>query len=50
MQSVKLAVDMFRNKDFGAVVPDYYDENVSVKVIKLIQSYTGVINKKIWGK
>ena len=41
---------MNRNHDFGLTVPDYADTNVSVKVVKLIQSYTGIINKMVWRK
>ena len=50
LQSVSLAVDMVRNGDSGNPVPDYTDENVSVKVVKIIQSYTGVVNKMVWRK
>lgn len=50
LQAVNLAVEMNANGDFGLTVPDYADENVSVKVIKLIQSYTGIINKMVWRK
>lgn len=50
LQSVDLAVEMNKNKDYGIPVPDYVDENVSDKVIKIIQSYTGVINKMVWRK
>lgn len=50
LQAVDLAVEMNKNKDFGISVPDYTDENVSDKVIKIIQSYTGVINKMVWKK
>ena len=41
---------MNRNKDFGLPVPDYTDLNVSDKVVKIIQSYTGVVNKMVWRK
>jgi UDP-N-acetylglucosamine 2-epimerase len=38
------------NGDHGIPVPDYLEENVSTRVIKIIQSYTGVVNKVVWGK
>ncbi len=50
LQAVRTAVDMVRNGDNGIPVPDYLDENVSDKVVKLIQSYTGVVNKMVWRK
>lgn len=50
LQAVDLAVEMNRNRDFGVPVPDYADENVSDKVVKIIQSYTGVVNKMVWRK
>lgn len=50
LQAVDTAVSMNRNGDLGLPVPDYTDENVSTKVVKLIQSYTGVINKMVWRK
>lgn len=50
LQAVELAVEMNKNSDLGTNVPDYVDENVSNKVVKLIQSYTGVINKMVWRK
>lgn len=50
LQAVDTAVEMNRNGDLGIPVPDYTDENVSDKVIKIIQSYTGVINKMVWRK
>ena len=50
LQSVDLAVEMVKNGDNGVPVPDYTDENVSDKVVKIIQSYTGVINKMVWRK
>ena len=50
LQAVDLAVDMYKNGDLGITVPDYEDANVSVKVVKMIQSYTGIINKKVWEK
>jgi len=50
LQAVELAVEMFANGDLGTDVTDYTDENVSVKVIKIIQSYVGVVNKMVWRK
>ena len=50
LQAVDTAVEMNRNGDHGIPVPDYTDENVSDKVIKIIQSYTGVVNKMVWRK
>lgn len=50
LQAVDTAVEMNNNGDNGAPVPDYMDENVSTKVVKLIQSYTGVVNKMVWRK
>ena len=41
---------MTKNKDLGIPVPDYIDENVSTKVVKIIQSYTGIIDKVVWRK
>lgn len=50
LQAVDLAVKMHANGDDPADVPDYIDKNVSTKVIKIIQSYTGIINKMVWRK
>lgn len=50
LQAVDMAVEMKRNGDLGVDVPDYMDENVSTKVVKIIQSYTGIINKMVWRK
>ena len=50
LQSVETAVEMNKNGDFGIPVPDYIEENVSTKVVKIIQSYTGVVNKMVWRK
>ena len=50
VQAVELAVVMNKNKDLGIPVPDYIDENVSDKVVKIIQSYTGIVNKMVWRK
>ena len=48
LQSVITAVEMVENGDNGIPVPDYVEENVSTKVVKLIQSYTGIVNKMVW--
>lgn len=50
LQAVDTAVAMNANGDYGIAVPTYCDENVSTKVVKLIQSYTGVVNKMVWRK
>ena len=50
LQAVDTAVEMVKNGDNGIPVPDYVEENVSTKVVKLIQSYTGVVNKMVWRK
>jgi len=50
LQAVDTAVEMVQNGDNGIPVPNYTDENVSTKVVKLIQSYTGVVNKMVWRK
>ncbi len=50
LQAVTTAVDMNDNGDHGIPVPNYVEENVSTKVVKLIQSYTGVVNKMVWRK
>ena len=50
LQAVDTAVDMNRRGDYGIPVPDYTDGNVSTKVVKIIQSYTGVVNKIVWRK
>ena len=50
LQAVETAVEMQKNRDIGLSVPDYMDTNVSIKVVKLIQSYTGVVNKMVWRK
>jgi len=50
LQAVDTAVEMVRNADNGIPVPDYIDENVSDKVVKIIQSYVGVVNKMVWRK
>lgn len=50
LQAVDVAVEMNKNNDLGLPVPDYIDLNVSDKVVKIIQSYTGVVNKMVWRK
>ena len=50
LQAVDTAVAMNENGDFGIPVPNYVEENVSTKVVKIIQSYTGVVNKMVWRK
>ena len=50
LQAVDVAVEMVRDGHWGLPVPDYVDENVSDKVVKIIQSYVGVVNKMVWRK
>ena len=50
LQAVNTAITMNQNGDYGIPVPDYVEENVSTKVVKIIQSYTGVVNKMVWRK
>lgn len=50
LQAVDTAVEMNRNGDYGIPVPYYTEENVSTKVVKIIQSYVGVVNKMVWRK
>lgn len=50
LQSVDIAVELVKNGDYGTPVPNYTDENVSTKVVKIIQSYVGVVNKMVWRK
>ncbi len=50
LQAVDVAVAMNRNGDLGIPVPDYVDENVSIKVVKIIQSYTGIVDRMVWRK
>jgi UDP-N-acetylglucosamine 2-epimerase (non-hydrolysing) len=50
LQAVSTAVTMNTNGDYGTPVPDYLDENVSTKVVKIIQSYVGIVNKMVWRK
>ena len=50
LQAVETAVSMNENGDYGIPVPEYVEENVSTKVVKIIQSYTGVVDKMVWRK
>lgn len=50
LQAVSIAVELEADSNQGIPVPDYRDENVSTKVVKLIQSYTGIVNKMVWRK
>ena len=50
LQAVDTAIEMNRNSDHGIPVPDYINENVSTKVVKIIQSYVGIVNKMVWRK
>ena len=50
LQAVETAVEMNKEGDFGIPVPDYTEENVSTKVVKIIQSYTGIVNRMVWRK
>ena len=50
LQAIDTAVEMNKNGDFGTPVPDYTDENIATKVIKIVQSYTGIVNKMVWRK
>lgn len=50
LQAVELAIKMNKDNEIGEIVPDYIETNVSTKVVKLIQSYTGVVNKMVWRK
>ena len=50
LQAVDTAVEMYKNQDYGMPVPDYIEENVSTKVVKIIQSYTGVVDRMVWRK
>lgn len=50
LQAVDMAVKMSENGDLGVNVPDYIDENVSTKVVKIIQSYTSIVNRMVWRK
>ena len=50
LQAVDTAVELVQNGDYGTPVPNYTDENISTKVVKIIQSYTGIVNKMVWRK
>ena len=50
LQAVDVAVSMNENENLGLPVENYVDENVSTKVVKIIQSYTGIVNKMVWRK
>ena len=50
LQSVDIAVELIKDGNHGIPVPDYIDENVSTKVVRIIQSYVGVVNKMVWRK
>ena len=50
LQAVDTAVEMNKNGDYGTPVPDYLEENVSTKVVKIIQSYMEIVNKMVWRK
>ena len=50
LQAVTTAIDMNEAGDYGIPVPDYVEENVSTKVVKIIQSYTRIVDKMVWRK
>lgn len=50
LQAVDIAVEMNLSGDLGTPVPDYVEENVSDKVVKVIQSYTDIVNRVVWRK
>ena len=50
LQAVDTAVELNKNGQYGIPVPDYVEENVSTKVVKIIQSYVGIVNKMVWRK
>ena len=50
LQGVDTAAGLVKDREYGTPVPDYTDENVSTKVVKIIQSYVGIINKMVWRK
>ncbi len=50
LQTVETAITMHQQGDYGIPVSDYMDENVSTKVVNIIQSYTGIINRMVWRK
>ena len=49
-QAIELAIAIKENNEPSALIPDYTDVNVSIKVIKIIQSFTSIVNKVVWGK
>ena len=50
LQAVDTAVELCKDGQHGIPVPDYVDENVSTKVVKIVQSYVGIVNKMVWRK
>ncbi len=50
LQSVDFAVEMVRNRDLGVPVPDYADLNVSGKVVRIVQSHVGIVDRMVWRK
>lgn len=50
LQAVDMAVRMNENNELGLLIPSYQDENISIKVVKLIQSYTNIVNTTVWKK
>ncbi|MBQ0026240.1 MAG: UDP-N-acetylglucosamine 2-epimerase (non-hydrolyzing), partial [Lachnospiraceae bacterium] len=50
LQAVELATAMNAAGDYGTPVPDYTDEHVAMRVVKIIQSYVGIVNKMVWRK
>ena len=50
LQAVDTAVELCKDGHHGIPVPDYVDENVSTKVVKIVQSYVGIVNKMVWRK
>ena len=50
LQAIELAVNMTKAGDLPVPVPDYMDVNISTKVVKIIQSYTGIVDKFVWRK
>ena len=50
LQAVETAVELAKDADSALPVPDYTDKNVSDKIVRLIQSYTGIVNKMVWRK
>lgn len=50
LEAVEIAVSMNANNDLGIPVPDYIDKNVSIKIVKLIESYTGIVDKMVYRK